>query len=132
MSWVELLAAFLVCHLVGDFLLQTEAQAIHKAGGLSANRAAARALWTHVLLYCIAMLPALAWIDRDAGGLGAAALVLVAIAVPHAVQDDRRLLAAYARRIKGTDPDTEPLVMFGLDQTCHIVALCLTALAVTA
>ena len=34
MSWVEVFNVYLVCHCVGDFLLQTEFQATRKAGGL--------------------------------------------------------------------------------------------------
>ncbi len=64
--------------------------------------------------------------------MAAALLAVVAIVIPHAIQDDRRLLAAYARRIKGTDPDAEPLVMLGLDQTGHAVSLSLVALAICA
>jgi len=33
-SWVEVFAVFVVSHLVGDFLIQTEWQASHKLGGL--------------------------------------------------------------------------------------------------
>lgn len=131
MTWSSLLMALLICHLVGDFLLQTEAQATAKAGGLWGDRRAARALWAHVVTYALAMAPALWWIG-DQHGLTVTAASLIAIVVPHAIQDDRRLLAAYARRIKRTDPDAEPLVMFGLDQTGHAVSLALLALAVCA
>lgn len=131
MTWSSLLAAFVVCHLVGDFLVQTDAQAVGKAGGCSRDRRAARALGAHVCSYAVAMLPALWWIASERG-TSVAAAALLAIVIPHAIQDDRRLLAAYARRIKGTDPDAEPLVMFGLDQTCHVVGLALLALAVAA
>jgi Protein of unknown function (DUF3307) len=127
MTWVELLSAFLICHLVGDFFFQTEAQAVGKSGGLT-DRRAARALGAHLATYALAMAPAVVWIASERS-VAVAALALVAIVIPHAVQDDRRLLAAYARRIKGTDPDAEPLVMFGLDQTGHAVSLALLALA---
>ncbi len=131
MTWSSLLVAFLICHLVGDFVFQTEAQAIGKARGLSGDRRAARALGTHIATYLVAMLPALAWVASERS-VAAALLAVVAIVIPHAIQDDRRLLAAYARRIKGTDPDAEPLVMLGLDQTGHAVSLSLVALAICA
>ena len=34
MSWVSVFAGFLVAHMVGDYLLQTDWQARHKRGGL--------------------------------------------------------------------------------------------------
>ena len=34
-SWVSVFAGFLVAHMVGDYLLQTDWQARHKRGGLS-------------------------------------------------------------------------------------------------
>lgn len=131
MTWSTLLMAFLICHLVGDFLFQTEAQAVGKAGGLTSGGGAARALAAHLCTYALAMAPALVWIG-DQRGVWVAVASLVAVVIPHAIQDDRRLLAAYARRIKGTDPDAEPLVMFGLDQTGHAASLALLALAVCA
>ena len=47
MSWVSVFAAFLVAHMVGDYLLQTDWQARHKRGGLT-DPAARRPLLTHV------------------------------------------------------------------------------------
>src|SRR5256885_184688 len=44
MAWVEVFSAFVVCHLVGDYLLQTDRQACHKHGGLGADPVARRAL----------------------------------------------------------------------------------------
>ncbi|MBO9534029.1 MAG: DUF3307 domain-containing protein [Solirubrobacteraceae bacterium] len=129
MNWAELFIVLIAGHLVGDFILQTEWQAVYKSGGLSGDRTRARALWTHVAWYSLSMLPALIWIAQSAGGVAAALGAFVVIAVPHAIQDDRRLLAAYARRVKHMDPDAEPLVMLGLDQSFHTVALLLTALA---
>ena len=46
-SWVSLFAAFLVAHMVGDYLFQTDWQARNKRGGLSGG-VALRALTTHV------------------------------------------------------------------------------------
>ena len=44
MSWVSVLAGFLVAHMVGDYLLQTDWQARHKRGGLGGDAVARRAL----------------------------------------------------------------------------------------
>ncbi len=44
MPWPEIFLVFLVSHLAGDFLLQTEFQATRKFGGLSGDPVARRAL----------------------------------------------------------------------------------------
>lgn len=126
MPWVEVLAAFVVCHLVGDYLLQTDWQALNKRGGLGADPVARRALASHIAGYTLAFVPALVWLADDIGAwvVGVAAL----IAVPHWIQDDGRLLSAYMRRVKHTDPRANLSVTAAADQTFHFVALFLTAL----
>jgi len=61
-SWVEVFAVFVVSHLVGDFLIQTEWQASHKLGGLGGSPAARRALLAHLATYTLCFLPALIWL----------------------------------------------------------------------
>lgn len=124
MSWAEVLLALLVSHLAGDFLAQTDWQARMKAGGLSAGPAR-RALAAHMAGYAACFVPALVW-------PGAAALVAVLIVVPHAIQDDRRLLVAYARRVKRTDLDAEPVLAILVDQAAHAVTLFAVALLAAA
>src|ERR671923_2781028 len=99
MPWVEVFAVFVICHLVGDYLLQTEWQARHKRGGLGPDPTARRALFMHVTTYPLAFVPGLVWLADDigAGVIWVAALVFV----PHLVQDDFRLLAAYMAKVKG-------------------------------
>ncbi len=70
MPWVEIFAVFIVSHLVGDFLLQTDVQAIHKRGGLGAGGESARGLLSHTLTYTLAFVPALIWLAGDIGALG--------------------------------------------------------------
>ena len=127
MEWFEVFAVLLVSHLVGDYLLQTDWQAVHKRGGLGPNAVARRALLSHVATYTLAYVPALIWL---AGDLSALAVVGVAagIAIPHLVQDDGRLLAIYVKRVKGCDIVAFPLVGAAVDQTMHIVALFALAL----
>jgi Protein of unknown function (DUF3307) len=124
-AWVEIFAVVVVSHVVGDFLLQTNWQATHKRGGLGSDRISRRALLTHIATYTLAFTPALVWIGTDIGAwaVGIAAL----IALPHLVQDDGRLLAAYMRRIKGIEPDEGPVTV-AVDQTAHLVALFLVSL----
>ena len=126
MPWVEVFAAFVVCHLVGDYLLQTDWQALHKRGGLGSDPVSRRALVSHIVTYTLAFVPALIWLADDIGAwaIGVAALV----AIPHMVQDDGRLLAAYMLSVKHTDPKANPSVAAAADQTFHMVALFLTAL----
>jgi hypothetical protein len=118
--WIEIFAVFALSHLVGDFALQTEWQALHKFGGLGPDPVARRALLAHVATYTIAFVPALIWLadSLGAGVLGVAALV----ALPHLVQDDGRLIEAYMRGVKHTDPSNRALLV-AVDQTFHAVVL---------
>jgi hypothetical protein len=126
MAWFEVFAVFVVCHLVGDFLLQTNRQATHKFGGLGSDRESRRALTSHTVTYTLAFAPALAWLATDIGAwaIGIAAL----IALPHMVQDDGRLLDAYMRRVKGVGEDAPAGLRLAVDQTGHLLALFLVAL----
>jgi len=119
--WVEVFCVFVVCHLVGDYLLQTDWQAAHKRRGLSSDPIARRALLSHIANYLLAFVPAFVWLGDDLG----AGVVLIAalIAGPHLVQDDGRLLDLYLRRVKHCDPKTMPGVRAIVDQAFHIVAL---------
>jgi hypothetical protein len=128
MPWVEVFAAFVVCHLVGDYLLQTDWQALHKRGGLGADPESRSALLSHIAAYTLAFVPALIWLADDIGAWAIATAAL--IAVPHMVQDDGRLLTVYMLRVKHTDPRAHPSVATAADQSFHFVALFLTALLV--
>lgn len=77
MPWSEAFIVLLLCHLTGDFLLQTDWQAENKHGGLGADAEARRALLSHLATYTLAFLPAVIWIgsELDAG----AALVTVGL-----------------------------------------------------
>jgi hypothetical protein len=127
MTWVELFILFAASHLVGDYLLQTDWQARHKRGGLAwGARDARRALFTHVGFYTLAFVPVLVVSE-----LGVELVwVIPAIAVPHLIQDDGRLLRAYMKRVKGFDPMENLWVSIAVDQTFHILALLALALAV--
>jgi hypothetical protein len=125
--WSEVLLAFLVCHLVGDFVLQTEWQAINKRGGLGRSPDARRALTTHVATYTLAFVPAFVWAARTPV---AALAMAVAVYVPHAVQDDGRLLQRWNRDVKKMDPVANWVVAMLVDQSFHVVALFALAVAV--
>lgn len=127
MTWVEVFTAFVVSHLVGDYLLQTDWQARNKRGGLALGaRDARRALFTHVSIYTVCFAPALV-----ANDLGVELVwVIPAIFVPHLVQDDGRLLHAYMKRVKRLDPQENLAVSIAVDQTFHLLALLIVALLI--
>jgi len=123
--WVQIFAVFAVCHLVGDFLLQTEWQAEHKHGGLR-YRANRGALLAHTFSYTVAFVPALVWL-YDSIGAGVI-LLAVLIAAPHMIQDDAYLIDQFMLGVKHADPAEHPALRVTVDQVFHIVALFLTAL----
>jgi hypothetical protein len=127
MPWVEIFAVFVVSHLAGDFLLQTDLQAMRKRGGLGSDQESLRGLLSHTFTYTLAFVPALIWLASDVGAwvIGVAAL----IAVPHMIQDDGRLLDIYMRRVKSVEPKPGGLLT-AVDQSLHVLALFLLALLV--
>ena len=117
---------FIVCHLAGDYLLQTDWQAANKRGGLGRDPVARRALLTHVTTYTLAFVPAFAWLWDDAG---AEVLALAAaIFATHVVQDDGRLLSAYIERVKGPGAAANKAVAVAVDQSFHVIILFVMAL----
>ncbi|HEY6522746.1 MAG TPA: DUF3307 domain-containing protein [Solirubrobacteraceae bacterium] len=127
MTWPAVLAAFLVCHLAGDLLLQTEWQALTKVRGLG-DPEGRRALMAHVLTYMLPYLPVLVWIG-DERGVARAVVVALLIALPHVLVDDGRLVGVWLRQVKHS-PDPAPSLRLMVDQSFHVV--CLFAVAVLA
>jgi len=116
-------------HALGDYVLQTDRQARHKREGLGADKSARRALGVHVACYTLACSGVIAGIARSRGP-AIAALSVGAIAIPHAVLDDGRLLAAWMSHTKGLElEDAPPGLVMAVDQSAHL--LCLWALART-
>jgi Protein of unknown function (DUF3307) len=129
-TWAAVFVLFFVSHQVGDYLLQTDWQAMHKRGGLGRNRVARRALLTHTSTYTLAYIPAFIWI---ATSLGWEVLVIAAsVSLPHMIQDDGRALTVYVRRVKGLDPVANHTIAAIVDQAFHMVALLGAALLVSA
>jgi hypothetical protein len=120
-SWVEIFGAFVVSHLVGDYLLQTDWQARHKRGGLTGDPVRRRALFSHVFVYTLAFAPAMIWLSDDlgAGVIWVAALIFV----PHVVQDDGRLITWFVYNVKGADDQSAAEIFTPVDQTFHLLAL---------
>lgn len=126
MPWVEIFAVFLVSHEVGDYLLQTEWEALNKHGGLSRDPIKRRALLSHIATYTLAFVPGLIWLVSSIHWWVIALAALIAI--PHMIQDDGRLLMRYARAVKKVDLSANPVLAATLDQAFHFLALFLTAL----
>ena len=130
MTWGAVFVLFFVSHLVGDYILQTDWQAMHKRGGLGRNAVARRALFRHTFTYSAAYVPAYIWIQTALGWN--TLLIALAISLPHLIQDDQRLLWVYERRVKGLDPIADHTVAALVDQAFHMVALFGAALLVSA
>src|SRR5947209_19946232 len=121
MPWAEIFVVFVVSHLFGDYLLQTDWQAMNKHGGLNGTRTQRLALASHIATYTLAYVPCFIWLwDSDRGWVFVLAVV---IATPHYIQDDGRALAAYARNFKKADIKAVPSLGAALDQSFHLIAL---------
>jgi hypothetical protein len=129
-SWPALFGVFLLSHLAGDFLLQTDWQANNKQGGLGAHPRARRALALHGVTYTLAFVPALLWV-ADNSGVAAAVGVALLVALPHVVVDDGRLVGAWVHHVKRVDGVPTTVVRLGVDQTLHLFALAAVAFLVT-
>ena len=127
MPWTEIFAVFIVSHLVGDFVVQTDWQAQNKHGGLGRDPIRRRALASHIASYGLAFVPAFIWLANDIGAW--VALVALAVVVPHWIQDDGRLLLLYMRSVKKSLCAQTDFVFIAVDQTFHILALFAVALA---
>jgi hypothetical protein len=126
MPWAQIFEVFIVSHLLGDYLLQTEWQAVNKRGGLTGTWVQRRALFSHIATYTMAYIPSLIWLWSSLHGwvFGIAAV----IAIPHLIQDDGRLLARYSMTVKKADITRNLSLSAALDQSFHLIALFLTAL----
>jgi hypothetical protein len=128
-TWVSVLAVFIVAHMVGDYLFQTDWQARNKRGGLSGGTPF-RALGAHVATYMLAFVPALIWIG-DQLDAGWALLAGALVALPHLVIDDGRVVRLYLAHVKRA-PGFDIGLAASVDQSFHILSLCLVALLVGA
>jgi len=129
-SWVAVLAGFLVAHMVGDYLLQTDWQARHKRGGLGPDPVARKALVSHVSTYTLAFLPAFIWIGVELGAIWAI-IAAVLVFVPHLIIDDGRVVSLYLARVKRVD-GLNLGVAASVDQSFHVVSLFLAAMVIGA
>lgn len=128
MPWPSVYLALLLSHLAGDFLLQTEWQAMNKRHMSGPDPEQRRALTLHALTYTVAYVPALIWLGSEIGALEAVATAL-AITLPHVFIDDGRFLRAWLSRVKHNDAP-ETWLVAAVDQTFHLVCLLPVAVVV--
>lgn len=113
---------FFVAHHIGDYILQTDFQALKKAGGLGDDEEARKALLHHGLTYTAAFVPALLGVARRTS-VSRALVTAAAITLPHLAIDDGRLVKAYMKKVKRVDGDSEPDLTARVDQSMHMVCL---------
>lgn len=130
MTWPALMGVFLLSHLTGDFLLQTDWQATNKEHGLGADRISRRALGLHGLTYMVAFVPALVWLAGTSGALAAVGVAAL-VGLPHVAVDDGRLVEAWLAHVKHVRETPTTVVRLGVDQTLHVLALAAAAYVVT-
>jgi hypothetical protein len=131
MSWPALSVAFMVAHLAGDFLFQTDWQAANKPGGLGRDATSRRALLTHGLTYTVAFVPALIWFADERSALGAVGVGL-AVTLPHIAIDHGRAVPLWITHVKNNPLPPPPALAVAVDQSMHAVCLFLLALLATA
>jgi hypothetical protein len=120
MTWSAVFAAFVGCHVAGDFLVQTEWQAITKVKGLG-DPEGRRALLSHASTYTLAFLPVLIWIAASRS-VARAIVVALLIAIPHVAVDDGRALRGWMTNVKHA-PNAAPGLRLMVDQSFHLVFL---------
>jgi hypothetical protein len=130
-SWSALFGAFVLSHLLGDYVLQTDWQANQKQHGLIGGGAInRRALMLHGLTYTAAFVPVLVWVGIESG-VGVAIAVAALILLPHVIVDDGVLVSWWIRHVKNVPGPPTTVVRLGVDQSAHLVALAAVALLVT-
>jgi hypothetical protein len=128
-TWPSLFGVFLLSHLAGDFLLQTDWQATNK-GYESRPRGPHRALGVHGITYTVAFVPALLWVAAEAGAAAALGISLLVL-LPHIIIDDGRLVGAWVHHVKRVHGTPTTVVRLGVDQTLHLLLLAGVAFLVT-
>jgi hypothetical protein len=128
-TWPALFGVFLLSHLAGDFLLQTDWQATHK-GYDSRPRGPHRALGVHGIMYTVAFVPALVWVAAESGAAAALGVSLLVL-LPHIIIDDGRLVGAWVHHVKRVHGTPTTVVRLGVDQTLHLLLLAGVAFLVT-
>ena len=120
LGWPAVLLSLLASHLAGDVLMQTEWQAVNKAGGLREPHSR-KALLAHVSAYTGSFLPTLVWIGKRTT-VKRAVTVGGAVAIPHLLVDDGRLVDVWLREVKRAR-QPPPALIVAVDQSFHVICL---------
>ena len=123
LPWAEVLLVFLACHVVGDFLLQTDHQAVNKHAGLGEGQLSSRALLSHVGIYTLSFSPAVIWLAAQGVAPGLLAALGALLFLTHLLIDDGRLLERYVRLVKGESALGSKTVLLLVDQSMHFLTL---------
>ena len=107
--------AFVLAHLLGDWILQTPYQAAHKGNGRYRNGA----LWRHCLVYTAVFFPVFWVLDVNFWWLGF-------VLATHVYVDRRTPVTWFLEHVKGNDPRDSTWTMMAImtDQIFHLVVLC--------
>ncbi len=120
---MSLFDSMLVAHLLGDWIFQTEWQALHKAKSLAA-------LLTHVVTYHLILLAVLL-LQLPVNDWHPYAAVAV-LAVTHAWLDRRANLAAFMRAVHIVrERPAEGWLLMTVDQAIHVCLLAAAAVWLT-
>jgi uncharacterized membrane protein len=112
---MTLFETLLIAHVIGDWLLQTEWQALNKSTNW-------RALMSHVAVYHAVVLAALGW--RIGLGEPLVYAVVAGLAVAHVVLDRKRPVVAFMRAFRiSVKREPEGWLMIAVDQSIHLVLI---------
>ena len=112
---MTLFETLLIAHVIGDWLLQTEWQALNKARSW-------RALLTHVVIYHLVILAALLW--KMGTGIPTVYAVVVGLAIVHTIMDRKRPVEWFMRTMRiSVTREPEGWLAIAVDQSLHLVWL---------
>lgn len=115
--------SLLMAHILGDWLLQTEWQALNKATSW-------RAMLTHVIVYHVIVLAVL--VARFGFGDPEVYAVVVFLAVIHTVLDRQRPVRRLMRGLRLTvEREPDGWMRVAVDQSLHLLVLGIATLVLT-
>lgn len=115
--------SLLMAHILGDWLLQTEWQALNKATNW-------RAMLTHVIIYHVIVLAFL--VARFGFAEPRVYAVVVVLAVIHVILDRQRPVRQFMRVLRlSVDRDPEGWLRIAIDQSLHLLVLGIATLVLT-
>jgi len=121
---MTLFESLLMAHILGDWILQTEWQALNKDKNW-------RAMTAHVFVYSVVVFAVLGW--RLGWGSAGVYTAVVALAIVHVVLDRRRPLLWFMKVARITvTREPEAWFMIAVDQAVHLLFLGMTTVYLSA